>query len=376
MPMLISNPFNDHSRDFLVGNELGESYKVVRTVYDSLGTLTTISSDPKIQVLADHIEVIESVSQSMETIISVDSKLTPEILAAIPQVITNASKAEKAAQEAKSTLESITQKESHITSLEQQTAQSAAEVRQNASTVKTALAQLKSIQIDVSKKHSNVTAINASLSPKVAEVLEKHQEILQSAEQVSKTSIQVQNASQEVSALRDEVVAKEALVQSAVVEVALNKNVVEEKAQEVSSNTSQVVHKALEVSKNAKEVSSNVSKAKDWASKDSGQEVDGGLYSAKHYALEAKGYANQASQGQVQANWSDDDPDSKGHILNKPELKALALKDTIAEEDVAAGAITLGKLGPDVAAKLVEPSTFDELKADIISAITQAGVLE
>lgn len=34
----------------------------------------------------------------------------------------------------------------------------------------------------------------------------------------------------------------------------------------------------------------------------------------------AKGYANQASTGQVQANWADTDPESKGYIRNKPDI--------------------------------------------------------
>lgn len=34
----------------------------------------------------------------------------------------------------------------------------------------------------------------------------------------------------------------------------------------------------------------------------------------------AKGYADQATTGQVQANWTDTDPESKGYIRNKPDI--------------------------------------------------------
>ena len=41
---------------------------------------------------------------------------------------------------------------------------------------------------------------------------------------------------------------------------------------------------------------------------------------AEEQAEIAKGYANQASTGQVQANWTDTDPESKGYIQNKPNI--------------------------------------------------------
>ena len=41
---------------------------------------------------------------------------------------------------------------------------------------------------------------------------------------------------------------------------------------------------------------------------------------AEEQAEIAKGYANQASTGQVQANWTDTDPESKGYIQNKPDI--------------------------------------------------------
>ena len=41
---------------------------------------------------------------------------------------------------------------------------------------------------------------------------------------------------------------------------------------------------------------------------------------AEEQAEIAKGYANQAATGQVQANWTDTDPESKGYIQNKPDI--------------------------------------------------------
>ena len=41
---------------------------------------------------------------------------------------------------------------------------------------------------------------------------------------------------------------------------------------------------------------------------------------AEEQAEIAKGYANQAATGQVQANWTDTNPESKGYIQNKPDI--------------------------------------------------------
>lgn len=48
----------------------------------------------------------------------------------------------------------------------------------------------------------------------------------------------------------------------------------------------------------------------------------------------AKGYANQASAGQIRADWNETDPASKAYILNKPTLGALASKDSIAYSEI------------------------------------------
>lgn len=55
---------------------------------------------------------------------------------------------------------------------------------------------------------------------------------------------------------------------------------------------------------------------------------------AKKQADLAKGYANQASSGQVNADWNETVSTSKAFIKNKPTLGALASKDSIAYSEI------------------------------------------
>lgn len=55
---------------------------------------------------------------------------------------------------------------------------------------------------------------------------------------------------------------------------------------------------------------------------------------AKRQADLAKSYANQASSGQVNADWAETSETSKAFILNKPTLGALASKDSIAYSEI------------------------------------------
>lgn len=55
---------------------------------------------------------------------------------------------------------------------------------------------------------------------------------------------------------------------------------------------------------------------------------------AKRQADLAKGYANQASGGQINADWNETDTTSKAFIKNKPTLGALASKDSIAYSEI------------------------------------------
>lgn len=55
---------------------------------------------------------------------------------------------------------------------------------------------------------------------------------------------------------------------------------------------------------------------------------------AKRQADLAKGYANQASSGQINADWNETSTTSKAFIKNKPTLGALASKDSIAYSEI------------------------------------------
>lgn len=66
-------------------------------------------------------------------------------------------------------------------------------------------------------------------------------------------------------------------------------------------------------------VAASVQLAEDWAEKTDGP-VEDGKFSAKYWA-------QQASQGQLQANWSETDPEALSFIQNKPTLGALSSKN-------------------------------------------------
>lgn len=68
-------------------------------------------------------------------------------------------------------------------------------------------------------------------------------------------------------------------------------------------------------------INASVQKAQDWAEKTDG-EVEDGAYSAKYWA-------NQATGGQLNSDWNETDPNSKGYIKNKPDLSVYALKTEI-----------------------------------------------
>lgn len=89
-------------------------------------------------------------------------------------------------------------------------------------------------------------------------------------------------------------------------------------------------------------INNSVQKAKDWAEKMDG-EVEAGAYSAKYWA-------QQASTGQVQANWNESDSGSKSFIQNKPDLSIYALKSDISSIYKPKGSVdTYGQLPSDAA---------------------------
>lgn len=68
-------------------------------------------------------------------------------------------------------------------------------------------------------------------------------------------------------------------------------------------------------------VAASVQLAEDWAEKTDGP-VEDGKFSAKYWA-------QQASQGQLQANWAETDPEALSFIQNKPTLGALSSKNKV-----------------------------------------------
>ena len=87
-------------------------------------------------------------------------------------------------------------------------------------------------------------------------------------------------------------------------------------------------------------ISGSVQKAKDWAEKMDG-EIESGAYSAKYWA-------QQASTGQVQANWNESDSGSKSFIQNKPDLSVYALKSDISSIYKPKGSVDIyGQLPSD-----------------------------
>lgn len=69
------------------------------------------------------------------------------------------------------------------------------------------------------------------------------------------------------------------------------------------------------------DVAASVQLAEDWAEKTDGP-VEDGKFSAKYWA-------QQASQGQLQANWAETNPESLSFIQNKPTLGALSSKNKV-----------------------------------------------
>lgn len=69
------------------------------------------------------------------------------------------------------------------------------------------------------------------------------------------------------------------------------------------------------------EIQGSVQLSEDWAEKMDGP-VEEGRFSAKYWA-------QQASQGQLQANWAETDPDALTYIQNKPTLGDLAAKNKV-----------------------------------------------
>lgn len=117
------------------------------------------------------------------------------------------------------------------------------------------------------------------------------------------------------------------------------------KASQTNSKTSQTKAKASQTNAKASETSATGSASAAASSAQSAQAsasaasgfasaASASATTAHDEAQRAKEYANQASTGQVLADWNETDPTSKAFIKNKPTLGALASKDSIAYSEI------------------------------------------
>lgn len=89
---------------------------------------------------------------------------------------------------------------------------------------------------------------------------------------------------------------------------------------------------------------------------------------AKRQADLAKGYANQASSGQINADWAETAPTSKAFIKNKPTLGTLASKNSIAYTEVTGTPdLSVYALGSALTAELAK-------KANLLHTHTTAQI--
>ncbi len=331
MPMLVSNPFGEDSRSFLVGNELGESYKVVKTVYENLDPLKQISSDPNIQELASNVQGIIDVSQNLDVFTNLNAALNPEIMAIIPTI-------PEKAQEVAQAVSLVTQAQTSVVSLEASTKGYKDEVAtakvdidrvgQEVQTTKDeankVLTTTKQVQAEVLEVKTQVDSLSGTLIENLQEVRDKHTEVVAKAKEVSTASTEVANA-------KTEVLSKVSLAQSSAEGAKQSEQAVNAIKNSLTGIQTTVNATAEQVATNKTVVETKANEAK--ASADASAQS----------ALEAKQYASDASKGQVQTDWNEVDTGAITYIKNKPVLGALASKDSVAYTEVT-GTPKLGSL--------------------------------
>lgn len=87
-------------------------------------------------------------------------------------------------------------------------------------------------------------------------------------------------------------------------------------AENVYTNAEVAKQKAQEASKSEANAKASENLSRLWATSDS--LVEGIDYSSKYYAKKAKESADLATEGQLQANWTETNPKAKDYIKNKP----------------------------------------------------------
>lgn len=117
---------------------------------------------------------------------------------------------------------------------------------------------------------------------------------------------------------------------------------------------SQTAAKTSETNAKTSETNAKTSETKSKASENAAKDAQTAAEEARD---EARGYANQASQGQMQTDWAQSDSGQTDYIKNKPTLGVLSGKDTVTFDliDSSAMASTEEAIDGTSATKLMSP---------------------
>lgn len=164
--------------------------------------------------------------------------------------------------------------------------------------------------------------------------------------QVNLAKAQVALATQEVTKAKEQVslatqqatlaITKATEAESSATSASQSATVADASAKSASTSASTATTQATNASNSAKaaKLSEDNAALSKTAAGTSATNAKASEVEAKRQADLAKGYANQASGGQINADWNETDTTSKAFIKNKPTLGALASKDSIAYSEI------------------------------------------
>lgn len=164
--------------------------------------------------------------------------------------------------------------------------------------------------------------------------------------QVNLAKAQVALATQEVTKAKEQVslatqqatlaITKATEAESSATSASQSATVADASAKSASTSASTATTQATNASNSAKaaKLSEDNAALSKTAAGTSATNAKASEVEAKRQADLAKGYANQAASGQVNADWNETDTTSKAFIKNKPTLGALASKDSIAYSEI------------------------------------------
>ena len=164
--------------------------------------------------------------------------------------------------------------------------------------------------------------------------------------QVNLAKAQVALATQEVTKAKEQVslatqqatlaITKATEAESSATSASQSATVADASAKSASTSASAATTQATNASNSAKaaKLSEDNAALSKTAAGTSATNAKASEVEAKRQADLAKGYANQASGGQINADWNETDTTSKAFIKNKPTLGALASKDSIAYSEI------------------------------------------